>query len=99
MDLLPHLLRRFHICSTNFIRNCFLLLILLTFIVALGLWSQKSLNNFLNGYFTIDDIKEAIFQINPLSSPGPDGFPATCYQTHWNIVGKDVCEAALDFLN
>lgn len=33
-------------------------------------------------------IEKAIFSMNGLGSPGPDGFSAIFYQEHWDIVGS-----------
>ncbi|XP_042944607.1 uncharacterized protein LOC122278487 [Carya illinoinensis] len=41
----------------------------------------------------------ALFQMNPLGSPGPDRFPAQFYQKNWVVVRKDVCYFALQVLN
>lgn len=45
------------------------------------------------------EVKEALFQINPLGSPGPDGFPIEFYQVHWDIIGDKVTKAMLEVLN
>ncbi|XP_042958049.1 uncharacterized protein LOC122293560 [Carya illinoinensis] len=37
--------------------------------------------------------------MNPLGSPGPDGFPAIFFQSHWLMVGNDVIAAVLEHLN
>lgn len=37
--------------------------------------------------FTVEEVKEAVFQMNPLGAPGSDGFPAQFYQKHWEVVG------------
>lgn len=34
------------------------------------------------------EIKEAIFAINGEKAPGPDGFSASFYHTHWEEVGR-----------
>ncbi|XP_042950188.1 uncharacterized protein LOC122282297 [Carya illinoinensis] len=49
--------------------------------------------------FTPEEVTNAVFQMNPLGSPGPDGFPAQFYQQHWQVVGKGVCDFALKALN
>ncbi|KAF5471784.1 hypothetical protein F2P56_008554 [Juglans regia] len=49
--------------------------------------------------FTREEINAAVFHMNPLGSPGPDGFPAQFYQKHWEVVGEQVCSYALNFLN
>lgn len=40
------------------------------------------MNLALNRSFSIEEVKDAVFQMNPLSSPRPDGFLAGFYQTH-----------------
>ncbi|KAL4297847.1 hypothetical protein GQ457_12G017420 [Hibiscus cannabinus] len=37
------------------------------------------------------EIKEAIFSMLPLKSPGPDGLHAHFFQKNWHIVGNSVC--------
>ena len=37
-----------------------------------------------------DEIRDAVFALDPSSAPGPDGFPGSFYQTCWDIVGQDV---------
>jgi len=51
--------------------------------------------------FTVDEIKEAIFQMGPTKALGPDGMNALFYQNYgilW-VVSGDVVNAVLDFLN
>ncbi|KAK6157401.1 hypothetical protein DH2020_011649 [Rehmannia glutinosa] len=45
------------------------------------------------------EIKSAIFSLNAEGVAGPDGFSAIFYQKCWDIVGKDVCAAVLDFFS
>ena len=35
----------------------------------------------------------------PLKAPGPDGMSHLFYQHYWNLVGDDVCQSILTFLN
>jgi hypothetical protein len=57
------------------------------------------MNAFLTAAFTPEEVNQALFQMHPLKSLGPDGFGASFYQTHWQIVGDEVRKAVLDFLN
>ncbi|KAL6212117.1 hypothetical protein ACLB2K_017338 [Fragaria x ananassa] len=39
---------------------------------------------------TPEEIHDAVFSMDPSSSPGPDGFPGSFYQKCWSIIGQDV---------
>ncbi|KAJ0008134.1 hypothetical protein Pint_29752 [Pistacia integerrima] len=43
-----------------------------------------------------EEVEKAVFNMNGLGSPGPDGFPAIFYQKHWQIIGPNVCAAVRD---
>uniref|UniRef100_A0A803QFT1 Reverse transcriptase domain-containing protein n=1 Tax=Cannabis sativa TaxID=3483 RepID=A0A803QFT1_CANSA len=47
----------------------------------------------------IDDkeVQDALFQMHPDKSPGPDGMSPGFYQKFWGIVGKDVVKLVTDF--
>lgn len=45
----------------------------------------------------IDDVRRAVFSIDPESAPGPDGFCSRFYQVCWDIVGRDLLDAVLDY--
>ncbi|MCI15088.1 ribonuclease H protein, partial [Trifolium medium] len=53
----------------------------------------------LNAEFTANEVVEAIGNLKGLAAPGPDGLPAILYHTYWDIINKDVIEAALHILN
>lgn len=46
----------------------------------------------LNAQVSDEEIKVAIFSINPWKAHGPKGFPAEFYEQLWNIVDKKVCD-------
>jgi hypothetical protein len=48
--------------------------------------------------YTNEEIKSALFQMGPIKAPGPDGFPALFYQTHWEFFGEDIYRAVRSFL-
>lgn len=48
--------------------------------------------------FTSLEVKKAIFQMNPLSSPGLDGFPFHFYQENWLAIGDNVYQFVLNVL-
>lgn len=45
------------------------------------------------------EVKEAMWQIGDDKAPGPDGYTSQFYKDNWDLIGRDVCEAVLDFLN
>ncbi|XP_042962496.1 uncharacterized protein LOC122296768 [Carya illinoinensis] len=60
---------------------------------------SNEMENWLLLPFTREEIYTSVTQMNPLGSPGPDGFPASFYQKHWGVVGEEVCSYALQVLN
>ena len=48
--------------------------------------------------YTNEEIRAALFQMGPTKAPGPDGFPALFYQTHWNFLEEDICHVVRGFL-
>ena len=59
----------------------------------------KKLSNrisaFLDSPFSAAKIKKALFYMFPTKAPRLDGMPALFYQTHWEIVGRDITTACL----
>ncbi|KAL6183177.1 hypothetical protein ACLB2K_044588 [Fragaria x ananassa] len=49
--------------------------------------------------FSMDEVKDAAFQLGALKAPGPDGFPGLFYRKYWSIVNDIVIASSVDFLN
>ncbi|XP_071704001.1 uncharacterized protein [Rutidosis leptorrhynchoides] len=45
------------------------------------------------------EIKDVIFDIGEIKSPGPDGYTSAFFKNSWEIVGSDVVVAVADFFN
>lgn len=45
----------------------------------------------------IDEIRHAVFFIDPDSAPGPDGFCSRFYQSCWDIICRDLLDVVLDY--
>ncbi|XP_024171861.1 uncharacterized protein LOC112177844 [Rosa chinensis] len=44
------------------------------------------------------EIRNALFQMYPTKSPGPDGMPPLFFQHYWDVVGAEVTEAVQGFM-
>lgn len=55
--------------------------------------------NTLSNEFSADEVKLVLFQMGPTKAPGPDGVNALFYKNFWYIVGNDVTNIVLEFLN
>ena len=60
---------------------------------------SSNMLNILSDEFSADEVKTALFQMGPTKTPGPNGMNALFYQKFWHIVGNDVTNVVLDFLN
>jgi len=59
---------------------------------------KPELNSLLSATFTREEINSALNQMQPLKSPGPDGFGVSFFKHHWGTIGDKVSEAILNFL-
>ncbi|KAL8502778.1 hypothetical protein ACS0TY_021769 [Phlomoides rotata] len=50
-------------------------------------------NDMLTALPSGEEIKRAVFDMEPSSSPGPDGFDGSFYQACWDVIDFDVIEA------
>ncbi|XP_062100654.1 uncharacterized protein LOC133806581 [Humulus lupulus] len=57
------------------------------------------MNDQLTRPYTGEDVRKALFQMNPSKSPGKDGMSAGFYQKYWDTVGPEVSSICLHFLN
>lgn len=55
------------------------------------------MNNALMKDPTEEEIKEAVFAINPDKAPGPDSMTSLFYQRFWNFIGKDIVHTVQKF--
>ncbi|XP_062011572.1 uncharacterized protein LOC133728174 [Rosa rugosa] len=59
----------------------------------------ESMNAALMAPYSDDEIKRALFQMQPSKSPGPDGMSPCFFQKFWEVVEFDVCKAVREVLN
>ena len=59
----------------------------------------EEMNLELMGEFTALEVEMALKQMAPLKSLGPDSMPPIFYQNYWSLVGNDVTNAILMYLN
>ncbi|KAL5568655.1 hypothetical protein UlMin_025230 [Ulmus minor] len=56
-------------------------------------------NRFLLRPFVAEDVKSALFDMNPTKAPGFDGLPVLFFQKYWEVVGTEVVAVCLNCLN
>eukprot|EP00253_Pinus_taeda_P033369 PITA_33369 len=49
---------------------------------------SQEVNDSLNREITEEEIRKAIWTLQPDKSPGPDGFPINFYRDHWQLIRK-----------
>ena len=59
----------------------------------------EEMNSKLSSEFTHLEVKQAINQMAPLKAPEPDGMPPLFYQHYWNLIGDDISNTVLHYLN
>ncbi|XP_028121690.1 uncharacterized protein LOC114318912 [Camellia sinensis] len=57
----------------------------------------KSMNHLLVRPLSDQEVKDAVFQLGAVKSPGPDGFSGCFYHKYWAVVGPHVCTVVLSF--
>jgi hypothetical protein len=60
---------------------------------------SSNMNEDLCKRYTHEEIGAALFQMGPTKAPGPDGFPALFYQTHWEFFKEEICTAVRAFIS
>ncbi|XP_042521331.1 uncharacterized protein LOC122094799 [Macadamia integrifolia] len=53
----------------------------------------------LDSILSDDEIKRAVWDLDPDSSPGPDGYSRAFFRTYWEVVNIDVCRAVKGFFS
>jgi hypothetical protein len=56
-------------------------------------------NDLLVRPFTMEEIRETIFQMEHNKAPEPDGFQAEFYQAYWEIIKNDLMDLFRKFHN
>lgn len=47
---------------------------------------------------SLDEVKRAVFHLDPRSAPGSDGFSGSFYQSCWNVIADDLLQAVREFI-
>ncbi|XP_074271555.1 uncharacterized protein LOC141595487 [Silene latifolia] len=68
-------------------------------VVRKGVCCTEAHSALLNRPVIADEVKKSLFSIPSNKSPGPDGYTSHFYKDSWDIVGKDICEAVINFFD
>uniref|UniRef100_A0A2N9G3M1 Reverse transcriptase domain-containing protein n=1 Tax=Fagus sylvatica TaxID=28930 RepID=A0A2N9G3M1_FAGSY len=60
---------------------------------------SQDMNDSLLFPITEEEVKIALFQMNPSKAPGPDGMSALFFQKYWHVIGTDITNAVLDCIS
>jgi len=60
---------------------------------------SSEINILLLNEFTLEEVSQALGQMQTLKASGPDGFVDCFYQQNWATVGTEMCHVVLSFLN
>lgn len=58
---------------------------------------SNEMNAHLMGPVTLEEVKNVIFQMGGMKTPGPDGFQGVFYHSYWDIILEDVNGLIKDF--
>lgn len=60
---------------------------------------DNSNNDFLLATPRLQEVEDAVFDINPNSAAGIDGFNGLCFQKTWDILAADIVNMVKSILN
>jgi hypothetical protein len=58
----------------------------------------EQMREWLGRSFSADEVEKVLFLMKLSKAPGTDGFNASFYQRHWQLIREDVVAAVLGFL-
>ncbi|VFQ84375.1 unnamed protein product [Cuscuta campestris] len=64
-----------------------------------GIRVPSSAHSALLAPVTPEEVREAVFDIGNDKAPGPDGFTAAFFKDQWDLVGRDIYEAVVEFFS
>ena len=62
-------------------------------------WEDISsfLSSWIERPFSVDEVKDAVFECDGSKAPGPDGYSMAVFQSHWDIVKHDIMKVFEEF--